>query len=242
MSGAFSSCVLKLWRQWAKEVKPSGVASPGKAANFTRDLGDLPVSLLSLTAGAGQRLTFLPIRWLEQTPYLVIPPISLGSCQIWIPKSWGLCVPCVPPSPLNGHRAAEPGTRASSRRPLSSPHPPSVPHRQRTRSHSPGRVPRSLTHLPSALQRAMSRPHFIPPGPPPALPHPVTSPPALSQATKPTPSAKPTRCTAANIDWGCSFPGPPPAGKTSREPSAEVCRPNGVPASGVQGARAQGPL
>lgn len=43
--------------------------------------------------------------------------------------------------------------------------------------------------------------------------------------TKPTPSAKPTRCTSANIDWDCSSPGPPPAGKTSRDPSEEASRP-----------------
>lgn len=165
LSGAFSSCVLKLWRQWAKEIKPSGVASPGNGSQlYTR-------------AGRSSSLASITNSWPRVKGSLFSPFAGSNRLHIWSSRLqvWGLakygspnpgaCVYHSLTSEL--HRAAEPGTRASSRTPLSSPLTlPSVPHRQCTRRHSPERVPRSLTHLPSALQRAMSRPHFIPPGDP----------------------------------------------------------------------------
>lgn len=140
------------------------------------------------------------------------------------------------------HRAAEPGTTSASslclRNSPSLGPPPSAHPKAQPGSPTSPTFPSSPA-LRSAESNVMT-PLHCPGIPPPVFPHPVTSPPA-PHPTKLTPNAKPTRCTAANIDWGCPSPGPPPAGKTSREPSAEVCWPSGVPASGVQRARVQGP-
>lgn len=81
---------------------------------------------------------------------------------------------CTTPSPPNCIGLQSPRPQGLRPRGLCLRNSLSVLHRQRTRRHSPGapRVPRSLTHLPSALQRAMSCPAAPPP---PALPHPIAS-------------------------------------------------------------------
>lgn len=180
---------------------------------------------------------------------MVIPPTSLRSCQIRVPKSWGLRVPTR--SPLNWwHRAAEPRTpgRALSP-PLTRPWfptaraPPPPPHPRALPGDLQESRVSSLTHPPSALQRGtVPMPLYSPCL---ALPHPALQ----NRTTKPTPSAQnpPTHCTAANIGSGCStFPGPPRPGKRRHVSPVRKCAGRvGCPrvghGVGWGGARAHGP-
>lgn len=92
-------------------------------------------------------------------------------------------------------------------------------------------VRRTLTHSPSAL----------PPDPTSFLRDPLQ--PFQTQVCRTTPHPQPPQAYAPlqTSVWAAPFPAHPPAGKTSREPSAEVCRPSGVPASRVQGLHVHSP-
>lgn len=193
--------------------------------------------LLSLTAGPGQRITFLLICCLFSRLH-----IWSSLLQVWGLAKYGASNPgaCVYHSLTPElHRAAEqspgpqrlrPGGLCLRNSPSLRPSPPAHPKVQ------PGSPTSSAFPHSPALRTAESN---VTSRPPPALPHPVTS--------LPTPPPSPNQRQVQNPHFarpqtsiGASFPGPPPAGKTSREPSAEVCQPSEMPASGVQGARAQG--
>lgn len=143
---------------------------------------------------------------------------------------------CTTPSPLNCIELQSPGQGLRPGR-LCLRHSPSLglPPPVHPKA-QPGASP-AFPHSP-ALRTAESNvttPLHSPGGPPPALPHPTTSPQALSHPTKPTPSAKPTRCTAANMIGAAPFPVRPRPAKRHVSPVRKCAGRMGCPRVGYRG-------